>query len=120
MSTIRTAEDLEQALVDALGWQDGAAWEEIENAIRGAQSYRDAGVLTRDRGVVLTLANGAQFQLTVVRSERPHEQAFDCPECGAEDEEVGAFAKHLVTAHGWEMGDALAEVAEQQDRAEGR
>lgn len=30
--------------------------------------YREAGVLTRDAGLVLTLGDGTEFQLTVLRS----------------------------------------------------
>ena len=32
------------------------------------QTYAERGVLTRDAGFVLTLAGGAEFQVTVVRS----------------------------------------------------
>lgn len=34
----------------------------------GVRLYADAGLLTRDAGVVVRLENGAEFQLTVVRS----------------------------------------------------
>ena len=39
--------------------------------IDAAHSYRDAGVLTTDRGVVLDLSDGSQFQLTITMSSRP-------------------------------------------------
>lgn len=31
-------------------------------------SYEDAGIMTRDRGFVLKLASGEEFQVTIVRS----------------------------------------------------
>lgn len=33
-----------------------------------ASSYREMGVLTRDDGLVLKLADGSEFQITIVRS----------------------------------------------------
>ena len=36
-------------------------------------TYRDAGVLTHDRGVELSLSDGSQFQLTIVISRRPND-----------------------------------------------
>jgi hypothetical protein len=36
-----------------------------------AHSYRDAGLLSTDRGVVLDLSDGSQFQLTITMSRRP-------------------------------------------------
>ena len=37
---------------------------------QGVATFRDAGILTHNRGLVLTLANGAEFQLTIVQSSR--------------------------------------------------
>jgi hypothetical protein len=34
------------------------------------QTFRDAGVLTRNRGLVLSFPNGQRFQLTIVESSR--------------------------------------------------
>jgi hypothetical protein len=39
--------------------------------ITSARSYRDAGVLTLDRGVWLELSDGSAFGLTVTVSRRP-------------------------------------------------
>src|SRR5262249_12523553 len=39
--------------------------------ITDARTYRDAGVLTRDRGVLVKLSDGGQFGLTVTVSRRP-------------------------------------------------
>jgi hypothetical protein len=43
-----------------------------EVTVSAAHTYRDAGVLTTNRGVVLDLSDGSQFQLTVVISRSPH------------------------------------------------
>ena len=34
------------------------------------QTFREAGVLTQNRGLVLSFPNGQQFQLTIVSSTR--------------------------------------------------
>jgi len=39
-------------------------------SIDGARSYSDAGVLTGNRGLVLRLANGQEFQITIIESMR--------------------------------------------------
>ena len=33
------------------------------------QSFEQAGILTRDAGLVLTLADGSEYQVTVIRSK---------------------------------------------------
>ena len=70
-TTIRTAADLERVLAAALGRQDPTAWDAIEEQVRGVRGFRDAGLLTRDRGLVLRLANGSEYQVTIVRSAPP-------------------------------------------------
>lgn len=46
----------------------------IERRIEGAggsvTTFRDAGVLTMNRGLVVHLPNGQEFQLTIVESTR--------------------------------------------------
>jgi len=34
-------------------------------------TFRDAGVLTYDRGLVVRMVDGSEFQLTIVRSREP-------------------------------------------------
>jgi hypothetical protein len=36
----------------------------------GISTFRDASVLTMNRGLVVSLANGQEFQLTIVESTR--------------------------------------------------
>ena len=38
----------------------------LDNA--SVRSFRDAGLLTLDEGLVITTADGSEFQLTIVRS----------------------------------------------------
>ncbi len=42
----------------------------IERAGGRVTTFRDAGVLTMNRGVVVHLPNGQEFQLTIVESSR--------------------------------------------------
>jgi len=61
---VKTEEDLEEALISALA----------ENRqVRRARSFDAAGLMTSERGVVLGLRNGAEFQITIVRSKAPRE-----------------------------------------------
>jgi hypothetical protein len=38
------------------------------DAVSKVRTYEEAGVLTRDAGLVLTTVDGAEYQLTLVRS----------------------------------------------------
>jgi hypothetical protein len=108
--TIRTAEELEDVMVRALCWQDLDAFEAIEDGLRAAQSFADAGILTRDKGLVIRMANGAEFQLTIVRSERPDEPGYECVECGRGFGDELVYIDHLVDDHGWDEEDAMEEI----------
>ncbi len=44
---------------------------ETETEIAGSLTFEDADVLTRDRGLVVTLTDGSEFQITIVRSRNP-------------------------------------------------
>jgi hypothetical protein len=54
-----TDEDAEQLIADALYDAEG---------LRSIQTFRDAGVMTNNRGLVINTADGSEFQLTIVRS----------------------------------------------------
>jgi hypothetical protein len=58
-NTLTTAEDVEQGILDAL-----ADWEIVESI----STFEDRGVLTRDRGVVVRMGDGTEFQVTIVQS----------------------------------------------------
>src|SRR5919197_910787 len=68
--SLLTGGDLDQLCDDAdlpqLVYEDGSPV-----TITSARSYRDAGVLTLDRGVWLELSDGSVFGLTVTVSGRP-------------------------------------------------
>lgn len=71
---------LEAALADLFGASAGAA-DELVNALGcdeetceafrncEVQTFADAMLMTRDHGLILTLADGSEFQLTIVRSK---------------------------------------------------
>ena len=42
----------------------------LENRGGHVRTFEDNGVLTRNRGLVVTLGNGQEFQLTIVESSR--------------------------------------------------
>jgi hypothetical protein len=42
-----------------------------------ARGFEEARVLTEDRGIVLTLADGSEFQITIVQSGGGEEEAED-------------------------------------------
>ncbi len=42
----------------------------LENAGGGVTTFHNAGVLTMNRGLVVSLPNGQQFQVTIVESTR--------------------------------------------------
>ena len=42
--------------------------EDDDLAIARVESYRDAGILTNNEGIVVELTDGSQFQVTIVRS----------------------------------------------------
>ncbi|MFC4148037.1 hypothetical protein ACFO0M_17415 [Micromonospora mangrovi] len=73
MRHLLTAADLDQLCDDAdlpqLTHDDGTPV-----AIDSARTYRDAGVLTLDRGVWLELSDGSVFGLTVQINRRPRDE----------------------------------------------
>jgi hypothetical protein len=79
------------------------------------ETFADAGVLTRDEGLVIRLGTGSEFQVTVVRSERAHEPVAQCVECGDDFADPDGFAAHLL-GHGWEPDDAAVAWDREMDR----
>ncbi len=45
----------------------------LSGKIASAVSFEDAGILTHNRGVVLRMNDGSEFQLTIVQSAPPDE-----------------------------------------------
>jgi hypothetical protein len=58
-----TAENLENILIDALEY-----YQEEEGAKIKTRTYSDVGMLTTDRGLVVWLPDGSEFQITIVQS----------------------------------------------------
>lgn len=56
--------------------------------VRDVNTFSGAGVLTRNKGLVVRLQNGDEFQLTIVQSNRSDREEEDdeeeecCPNCG--------------------------------------
>lgn len=51
--------------------------------VRNVETFEDAGLLTRDSGLVVTTTDGAVYQLTVTqaRAGKPPAGKVDCPDC---------------------------------------
>ena len=47
------------------------------DGIRHVETFRDAGVLTMNAGLVITLDDGSEFQVAVVRSRRGRRDGED-------------------------------------------
>lgn len=58
---IRSEEDLADALGESFLIGE---WSDVDSV----SSFADAGLLTRDAGVVVRFANGAEFQIRIVQS----------------------------------------------------
>lgn len=87
VATIRNAGGFQDHLVAILencaNDPDLDAYEEFEGA--RINSFENTGLLTRDKGVLVRLNNGAEFQVTIICSQRPTEKNDDdgdvCPSC---------------------------------------
>jgi hypothetical protein len=80
------------------------AGEEI-TTIERVVGFEETGLMTRDAGLVVTLANGSEFQVTVVLSKRA-DTGVDCIECGMWFADKAGCSAHLVAEHGWDPDDA--------------
>lgn len=58
-TTRPTEQDIEELLIERLSEQDDA---------HSITTFEDAGVMTRNKGVVLRMEDGSEFQITIVRS----------------------------------------------------
>jgi len=63
---IMTTKRFESLLATAIEQTD----EMRERTIRRIETYEEAGVLTTDPGLVVTMDDGTEFQLTIVLSRR--------------------------------------------------
>ena len=65
-----TEHDIEAALLE-LQYTSGEDGEPIIGQLKSAASFDDAGIMTRNRGVVFHMKDGSEFQITIVRSAMP-------------------------------------------------
>jgi hypothetical protein len=45
--------------------------------VRSVDTFENAGILTRNRGLVISLVDGSEFQLTIVQSQRSTSETDD-------------------------------------------
>ena len=69
MESIETEDDMVQAISDALEAADERAQDDgDEETIRSLVTFDDAGLMTSNSGLVVRMADGSEYQITVVRS----------------------------------------------------
>ena len=69
MEPIETEDDMVQAISDALEAADERARDDgDEETIRSLVTFDDAGLMTSNSGLVVRIADGSEYQITVVRS----------------------------------------------------
>jgi hypothetical protein len=69
----RELQDALKALLEEVAFMDDeertdAGLPDELAGVKRVSTYEEEGVLTRDAGLVVTMAEGAEFQLTIVRS----------------------------------------------------
>jgi hypothetical protein len=61
--------DVQDALLALLdGFAEDEVAELVTDQLRSVRSFAEDGVMTNNAGVVLTLTDGSEFQITIVRS----------------------------------------------------
>lgn len=71
-----TADDVQDALATVMQYGDEATVADVlaeatgddQVGVARVSTYAQAGVLTRDAGLVVELADGSEFQITIIRS----------------------------------------------------
>ena len=58
-----------EAILNALQYESGEDDEPIVEQLESASSFEDAGIMTTNRGVVWRMADGSEFQITIIRSK---------------------------------------------------
>lgn len=58
--------DIQDLLNEALNFHN----DENDAEIYSINTFKDAGVLTTDKGIVLKMEDGSEFQITIVQSKR--------------------------------------------------
>lgn len=94
---MRTTADVERALRDLLDCDRDGDWSELDATLRDVRTFADAGLLTRDRGLVLRFASGLEIQLAIVRSANPNEE--EASGGNADAEAVADMYRHALRSH---------------------
>ena len=93
--TEKTFETVLQDLLETAGWAVGDSDAgDLEAEIEPFQgcsvtTYEDAGVLTRNRGLVVRMADGTEFQVQIVQSRAGHGGDEDDDQPAVERDEAG-------------------------------
>lgn len=69
----RELQDALKALLEEIAFMEDEDWEHADlpdelAGVKGVRTYEEEGVLSNNAGLVVTTADGAEFQLTIVRS----------------------------------------------------
>lgn len=71
-----TDQELQQALQDQLLYpNDEAGFADYDAELVDASTFAEAGVMTRNAGLVLRFADGSEFQVTLVQSRQGDESS---------------------------------------------
>ncbi|MCD8159267.1 MAG: hypothetical protein LUD77_10365 [Clostridiales bacterium] len=62
-----TAEQIEEALMGILRYRESAEDTALAN-LEDTASFQEGGVMTYNRGLVLRMADGTEFQISIVQS----------------------------------------------------
>jgi hypothetical protein len=105
-------------MADELGMSHGEAF-----SMR-LESFKDAGILTTNRGLVVHLPNGDEYQVTIVKSntartnaeqeeEAEDDEPAECPNCGVEwDEQYAGQWRGKCRECGHTLGEEVYDVAD--------
>jgi hypothetical protein len=55
-----------QDLLDSLWDNDGLLY---DDPVRSIRTFRDAGMMSADAGLIVTMSDGSEFQLAIVKSK---------------------------------------------------
>lgn len=64
-----TMEEAVQALFENIAWETVEPGWDMEGKVRSARTFREAHLLTYNRGIVVTMASGEEFQIEIKRSK---------------------------------------------------
>ena len=95
---------------------EGDLLDALDDGFNRVRTFADAGLMTNDRGVVVTLPNGSEFQVSIVRSANPDDRARTtaCESCAVAG--VDRPATTHSTNPDWSGYDLCDECAAEYDQ----